>query len=141
DAAVDDLDVQRLRNRLHPHQGRPRRRDAGAAGLHLRDGVRGAAARRGHRRRALHAAGARDGDHRALAVHAPEPREVSKEAIERLQSAVAYLFLGLLLLFVLFPFYWMTVTSFKTEDQMRSLVSMFWPSPFFVAHYTQLLTQ
>jgi len=66
---------------------------------------------------------------------------VSREAIDRLQSAVAYLFLGLLLLFVLFPFYWMTVTSFKTEDQMRSLVSMFWPSPFVVENYTQLLTK
>ena len=66
---------------------------------------------------------------------------MSREAIERLQSAVAYLFLGLLLLFVLFPFYWMTVTSFKTEDQMRSLVSMFWPSPFVVENYTQLLTK
>ena len=66
---------------------------------------------------------------------------MSREAIERLQSAVAYLFLGLLLLFVLFPFYGMTVTSFKTEDQMRSLVSMFWPSPFVVENYTQLLTK
>ena len=35
----------------------------------------------------------------------------------------------------------MTVTSFKTEDQMRSLVSMFWPSPFVVENYTQLLTK
>jgi len=66
---------------------------------------------------------------------------VSREAIDRFQCAVAYLFLGLLLLFVLFPFYWMTVTSFKTEDQMRSLVSMFWPSPFVVENYTQLLTK
>jgi multiple sugar transport system permease protein len=66
---------------------------------------------------------------------------VSREAIERIQTAVAYTFLGLLLIFVLFPFYWMTVTSFKTEDQMRSLVSMFWPSPFVVENYTQLLTK
>jgi multiple sugar transport system permease protein len=66
---------------------------------------------------------------------------VSREAIERVQTAVAYTFLGLLLIFVLFPFYWMTVTSFKTEDQMRSLVSMFWPSPFVVENYTQLLTK
>ncbi len=66
---------------------------------------------------------------------------MSKDGIARLQSAVAYLFLGLLLVFVLFPFYWMTVTSFKTEDQMRSLVSMFWPSPFVVENYTQLLTK
>ncbi|HXL45473.1 MAG TPA: carbohydrate ABC transporter permease [Candidatus Binatia bacterium] len=64
-----------------------------------------------------------------------------RDAIERLQTAVAYTFLGLLLLLVLFPFYWMTVTSFKTEDQMRSLVSMFWPSPFVVENYTQLLTK
>jgi multiple sugar transport system permease protein len=66
---------------------------------------------------------------------------VNRVAIERLQTAVAYTFLGLLLLLVLFPFYWMTVTSFKTEDQMRSLVSMFWPSPFVVENYTQLLTK
>ena len=64
-----------------------------------------------------------------------------REAIERLQTAVAYTVLGFLLLLVLFPFYWMTVTSFKTEDQMRSLVSMFWPSPFVVESYTQLLTK
>jgi multiple sugar transport system permease protein len=66
---------------------------------------------------------------------------VRREAIERLQTTIAYTVLGLLLLLVLFPFYWMTITSFKTEDQMRSLVSMFWPSPFVVENYTQLLTK
>jgi multiple sugar transport system permease protein len=66
---------------------------------------------------------------------------VRRDAIERLQTGVAYTVLGLLLLLVLFPFYWMTITSFKTEDQMRSLVSMFWPSPFVVENYTQLLTK
>ena len=64
-----------------------------------------------------------------------------RDAIERLQTALAYAVLGLLLVLVLFPFYWMTITSFKTEDQMRSLVSMFWPSPFVVENYTQLLTK
>jgi len=66
---------------------------------------------------------------------------VKREAIERLQTTVAYVVLGFLLLLVLFPFYWMTITSFKTEDQMRSLVSMFWPAPFVVENYTQLLTK
>ena len=66
---------------------------------------------------------------------------MKREAIERLQTTVAYVVLGFLLLLVLFPFYWMTITSFKTEDQMRSLVSMFWPSPFVVENYTQLLTR
>ena len=51
----------------------------------------------------------------------------SKAATERMQSAVSYAILLTFLLFVIFPFYWMAVTSFKSEEQMRSLVSMFWP--------------
>jgi multiple sugar transport system permease protein len=66
---------------------------------------------------------------------------VNRDTIERLQTTIAYAVLGFLLLLVLFPFYWMTITSFKTEDQMRSLVSMFWPAPFVVENYTQLLTK
>jgi len=66
---------------------------------------------------------------------------VSKSAIERLQTGIAYGFLSILLLLVLFPFYWMTITSFKNEDQMRSLVSMFWPSPAVLENYYQLLTK
>jgi multiple sugar transport system permease protein len=57
----------------------------------------------------------------------------------RLQLGFSYAFLVTLLLLVLFPFYWMLVTSFKTEDQMRSLVSMFWPKPFALENYWQLL--
>ena len=66
---------------------------------------------------------------------------MSKLGLMRLQAGLAYGGLGFLLILVLFPFYWMTVTSFKTEDQMRSLVSMFWPSPFALENYTQLLTK
>jgi multiple sugar transport system permease protein len=57
----------------------------------------------------------------------------------RLQLGFSYAFLVTLLLLVLFPFYWMLVTSFKTEEQMRSLVSMFWPKPFALENYWQLL--
>ena len=60
---------------------------------------------------------------------------------DRLQTALAYGVLSFLLVLVLFPFYWMTITSFKTEDQMRSLDSMFWPSPFVLDNYVQLLTR
>ena len=66
---------------------------------------------------------------------------MSKAALARLQSSLAYGTLGFLLMLVLFPFYWMTITSFKTEDQMRSLVSMFWPSPFALENYVQLVTK
>ena len=65
----------------------------------------------------------------------------SKAGTERLQSALSYAILLTFLLFVIFPFYWMTVTSFKSEEQMRSLVSMFWPSPFATENYSQLLNK
>jgi multiple sugar transport system permease protein len=66
---------------------------------------------------------------------------MSKLTIARMQTGLAYGGLGFLLVLVLFPFYWMTITSFKTEDQMRSLVSMFWPSPFALENYVQLVTK
>ncbi|HXH83394.1 MAG TPA: carbohydrate ABC transporter permease [Candidatus Tectomicrobia bacterium] len=56
-----------------------------------------------------------------------------------LQGALAYAVLVALGLIVVFPFYWMTITSFKSEDQMRSLVSMFWPRPLVTDNYAQLL--
>ena len=59
----------------------------------------------------------------------------------RLRSAGSYAVLMVLGLIVLFPFYWMTVTSFKNEDQMRSLTSMFWPKPFAVENYQQLISK
>ena len=56
-----------------------------------------------------------------------------------MQRMGSYAILGLLAVIVLFPFYWMTITSFKNEDQMRSLISMFWPKPFVTENYQQLV--
>ncbi len=64
---------------------------------------------------------------------------MTKTTVGRLQLGFSYGILGVLLLMVLFPFYWMTITSLKSEDQMRSLVSMFWPSPIVFENYEQLL--
>jgi multiple sugar transport system permease protein len=57
------------------------------------------------------------------------------------QQVLAYAILVMLLLIVVFPFYWMTITSFKSEEQMRSLTSMFWPSPIVTENYGQLLAK
>jgi multiple sugar transport system permease protein len=62
-------------------------------------------------------------------------------ATGRAQTTFAYAILIALTLLVLFPFYWMTITSFKSEDQMRSLVSMFWPRPLVTENYGQLLSK
>jgi multiple sugar transport system permease protein len=68
-------------------------------------------------------------------------RRRSTVRIERTQSAVSYAILLAFALFVIFPFYWMIVTSFKGETQMRSLVSMFWPSPFVSENYDHLFAK
>jgi multiple sugar transport system permease protein len=57
------------------------------------------------------------------------------------QTALSYGVLVALAVVVLFPFYWMTITSFKSEEQMRSLVSMFWPKPLVGENYQQLLSK
>ena len=46
---------------------------------------------------------------------------MSKTAAERVQALASYGFLGALLVIVIFPFYWMTITSLKSEEQMRNL--------------------
>ncbi len=66
---------------------------------------------------------------------------LNKGLAGRVQAVGAYGFLVALLVIVLFPFYWMTITSLKSEDQMRSLLSMFWPSPVVLDNYRQLLTR
>jgi multiple sugar transport system permease protein len=65
----------------------------------------------------------------------------SKALADRLETSVSYVVLVGLVLIVVFPFYWMTVTSLKSETQMRSLTSMFWPEPFVLDNYRQLLGQ
>ena len=64
---------------------------------------------------------------------------MNKGLTARLQLAGSYGFLVGLVVLVVFPFYWMTVTSFKGEEQMRSLVSMFWPRPLVTDNYRHLL--
>ena len=57
------------------------------------------------------------------------------------QTGLSYTVLLVLAVVVLFPFFWMTITSFKNEEQMRSLVSMFWPRPLVGENYQQLLSK
>jgi multiple sugar transport system permease protein len=43
------------------------------------------------------------------------------------------------LLFVLFPFYWIIITSFKTDLQIQQYRSIFWPDPWTIDQFTTLL--
>ena len=52
-----------------------------------------------------------------------------------------YAVLAVLLLFMLFPFYWVVVTAFKTQEQLRTSESVFWPSPWTFTHFRYMLTE
>jgi multiple sugar transport system permease protein len=43
------------------------------------------------------------------------------------------------MVFVLFPFFWVTITSFKTTPQIFQRYSIFWPAPATLEQYTTLL--
>jgi multiple sugar transport system permease protein len=58
---------------------------------------------------------------------------------ERWNLVFRILLLIPILLFVLFPFYWVIITSFKTTPQISERVSIFWPDPWTIDQYTSLL--
>ncbi len=61
------------------------------------------------------------------------------EARERVGIGVRILLLLPIMVFVLFPFYWVIITSFKTTTQISQRESIFWPSPATLSQYEQLV--
>ena len=51
-----------------------------------------------------------------------------------------YLFLGLMALVVLFPFYWMIISSLKTLDEYRMSTPTFWPRVIMLTNYLDAFT-
>lgn len=58
---------------------------------------------------------------------------------ERMSLAMRLLFLLPIMIFVLFPFYWVVITSFKTTPQISQRISIFWPDPWTIEQYTTLI--
>ena len=59
----------------------------------------------------------------------------------RVGTAGVYLLLAALLVFLLFPFYWVIITAFKSDDQLRVSESIFWPQPWTLEHFRYMLTE
>ena len=51
-----------------------------------------------------------------------------------------YLFLMIMALIVLFPFYWMIISSLKTLDEYRMSVPTFWPKVIMLSNYVDAFT-
>lgn len=57
----------------------------------------------------------------------------------RMGNGMRLLLLVPMLIFVLFPFYWIFITSFKTDLQIQRFTSIYWPQPWTVEQYRSLL--
>jgi multiple sugar transport system permease protein len=64
---------------------------------------------------------------------------MKKDDREQLHIGLRLIVLIPIMLFVLFPFYWVIITSFKTTPQIFERQSIFWPSPFTLEQYRALL--
>jgi len=57
----------------------------------------------------------------------------------RMGIGVRMLLLVPMLIFVLFPFYWIFITSFKTDLQIQRYTSIYWPNPWTIEQYQSLV--
>jgi multiple sugar transport system permease protein len=65
--------------------------------------------------------------------------KLTKTQRERNGTILRLLLLLPMLLFVLFPFYWIFITSFKTDLQIQQFASIFWPKPWTLEQLRSLL--
>jgi multiple sugar transport system permease protein len=64
---------------------------------------------------------------------------LKRAARQSLSLALRILLLLPFLFFVLFPFYWIIITSFKTDLQIQQYTSIFWPNPWTIEQFQILL--
>ncbi len=57
----------------------------------------------------------------------------------RMGMGMRLLLLVPMLIFVLFPFYWIFITSFKTDLQIQRYTSIYWPEPWTIGQYQSLV--
>jgi multiple sugar transport system permease protein len=76
------------------------------------------------------------------AFHRPgaTPR-VSTRTRKNVGTVVLYVIMGLVLIWVLVPFYFIFVTAFKSTVQIQQIQSMFWPAPWTLDHFIFLFTK
>lgn len=68
-----------------------------------------------------------------------DPPVLRQSQREGMSMALRIVLLLPILFFVLFPFYWVVITSFKTTPQIFERVSIFWPEPWTLDQYRTLI--
>jgi len=64
-----------------------------------------------------------------------------RRTTRRIGTTLLYALIGAVLLFELFPFYFIFVTSFKSNLQIQQVLSMFWPNPWTLDQFGTLFAQ
>ena len=77
-----------------------------------------------------------------IVMHAKDMQKVSilQRIMKLLVLAGTYLFLTVMALIVLFPFYWMLISSVKTLAEYRLSVPTFWPKELVLFNYVEAFT-
>ena len=65
---------------------------------------------------------------------------IGQRVMKTLSLGGTYLFLSLMALIVLFPFYWMIISSLKTLDEYRMSTPTFWPRIIMLSNYLDAFT-
>ncbi len=65
---------------------------------------------------------------------------IGQRVMKTLSLGGTYLFLSLMALIVLFPFYWMIISSLKTLDEYRMSTPTFWPRVIMLSNYLEAFT-
>ena len=67
-------------------------------------------------------------------------KETAGMSRKKLNKALKTLFASLVMLVIVFPLYWMIITSFKTTDEVLLSTPTFWPKTFNLNAYRNVLT-
>lgn len=75
-------------------------------------------------------------------MHSRDLQKVSfgQKLVKVLSKVVTYTFLLLMALAVLFPFYWMIISSLKTLAEYRQAIPTFWPKQMMFVNYVDAFT-
>lgn len=65
---------------------------------------------------------------------------VRQKIVKMIVLVGVYAFLGIMALIVLFPFYWMIISSLKNLDEYRMSVPTFWPQKIMFSNYAEAFT-
>ena len=78
-----------------------------------------------------------------VVMHEKNLQTVSAQqrVIRALVKVGVYFFLGVMALIVLFPFYWMIISSLKSLEEYRLNIPTFWPKLIVLQNYAEAFTQ